>query len=85
MRKKKTVCIVPAVVTELDDIVLVAMALGAHNETEQSLLLLLSINDHTPTKEPVATVFTGDTREEHGTCWKTLHGNVENFFHSLVS
>ena len=38
----------PAVVTELDHVVLVAMLLGAHNEAEERVLLLLPINHHPP-------------------------------------
>lgn len=53
------ITLLPAVVTELDDVVLVAVPLGVHYETEKSLLLLLPINHHPPPEEPVTTVFTG--------------------------
>lgn len=49
----------PAVVAEFDDVILVAVLLGVHYETEKSLFLLLSVNQHPPTKEPVAAVLTG--------------------------
>lgn len=51
--------LLPAVVTELDDVVLVAVLLGIHYETEKSLLLLLLVDHHPPPEEPVTTVFTG--------------------------
>lgn len=34
------------------------MALSAHNEAEECLLLLFSINDHASAEEPMATVLT---------------------------
>lgn len=49
----------PAVVAELDDVVLVAVPLGVHYKTEQRLLLLLSINLHPSPEEPVTTVLAG--------------------------
>lgn len=49
----------PAVVAELDDVVLVAVLLGVHYETEQRLLLLLPINLHPPPEEPVTAVLAG--------------------------
>lgn len=51
--------LLPAVVTELDDVVLVAVPLSVHYETEKSLLLLPPVDHHPPPEEPVATVFTG--------------------------
>lgn len=51
--------LLPAVVTELDDVVLVAVPLGVHYETEKSLLLLLPVNHHPPPEEPVTTVLAG--------------------------
>lgn len=55
----------PAVITELDDIVLIAVLLGAHDEAEQSVFLLLSVNHHPASEEPVATVLTvGNIRGE---------------------
>lgn len=48
----------PAVVTKLDHIILVAMLLGAHYEAKESVLLLLAVNHHPSPKEPVATVLT---------------------------
>ena len=58
-----TVCSpLPAVVTELDDVVLVAVALGVHYEAEKSLLLLLPVDHHPPPEEPVTTVLTGTSR-----------------------
>lgn len=60
----QTACVVaistplPAVVAELDDVVLVAVPLGVHYEAEKSLLLLLPVDHHPPTKEPVTTVLT---------------------------
>lgn len=41
------------------------MLLGAHDEAEQRVLLLLSINHHLASEKPVATVLTvGDIRRE---------------------
>lgn len=51
--------LLPAVVAELDDVVLVAVPLGVHYETEQSFILLLPIDHHPPAEEPVTAVFTG--------------------------
>ena len=51
--------LLPAVVAELDDVVLIAMALGVHNEAEQGVLLLLAIDHHPTPEEPVAAVLTG--------------------------
>lgn len=49
---------VPAVVTEFDDIVLVAMALSVHDEAEESVVLLLSIYHRVSPEEPMAAVLT---------------------------
>ena len=46
----------PAVVAELDDVVLVAVPLGVHYETEKGLFLLLPVDHHPPPEEPVTTV-----------------------------
>lgn len=48
----------PAVITELNHVVLIAVLLCTHNEAEQGVLLLLSINHHFTPKEPVPTVLT---------------------------
>lgn len=55
--------LLPAVVAELDDVVLVAVPLRVHYEAEKSLLLLLPIDHHPPTEEPVTTVLTGKDKE----------------------
>lgn len=39
------------------------MVLSAHNKTKECLLLLFSINDHSPSEEPVAAVLTAGQRE----------------------
>lgn len=59
----------PAVVAELDDVVLVAVLLSVHDETKKSLLLLLSIHHHPSPEEPVPTVLTGrkENVREHTT------------------
>lgn len=49
----------PAVVAEFDDVVLVAVPLGVHYKTKESLLLLLPIDLHPPPEEPVTTVLAG--------------------------
>jgi len=43
------------------------MVLSAHNEAEERLLLLFSINDHPPSEEPMAAVLTAG---------QTVHGGV---------
>lgn len=48
--------LLPAVVAELDDIVLVAVPLGVHYKTEESLVLLLPVDLHLSPEEPVTAV-----------------------------
>lgn len=55
--------LLPAVVAELDDVVLVAVPLRVHYEAEKSLLLLLPVDHHPPPEEPVTTVLTGKDKE----------------------
>ena len=50
--------LLPAVVAELDDVVLVAMSLGVHNEAKQGFLLLLAVDHHPTPEEPMAAVLT---------------------------
>ncbi len=73
------VSILPAVVTELDDVVLVAVPLGVHYKTEQSLLLLLPVNLHPTPEEPVTTVLAGSPGyKENIREKKTKHRNGQN-------
>lgn len=60
-------CFLPAVVAELDDVILVAVLLGVHYEPEEGLLLLLPIDHHPPPEEPVTTVLTGMPGYTHET------------------
>lgn len=55
----------PAVVAELDDVVLVAVPLGVHDEAEEGRLLLLPVDHHPPAEEPVAAVLAGTQRDTH--------------------
>lgn len=65
-------CWPPAVVAELDDVVLVAVPLGVHYQTEECLLLLLSIDLHPPPEEPVTTVLAGTAGDRvNSREWKT--------------
>jgi len=52
----------PAVVAELDDVVLVAVPLRRHDEAEQRLLLPAPVDLHAAAEEPVAAVLAGDRR-----------------------
>ena len=49
----------PAVIAELDDVVLVAVLLCVHYKTEERLLLLLPLDLHPAPEEPVTTVLAG--------------------------
>lgn len=55
----------PAVVAELDDVVLVTVLLGAHYKAEKCFLLLLPINHHSSTEEPVSAVLAGAPTHTH--------------------
>lgn len=53
----------PAVVAELDDVVLIAVPLGVHDEAEEGLLLLPPVDHHSPSEEPVPAVLAGTQRD----------------------